>query len=271
MHAAPWTFQPVVVVWLSAFATIYAGGVWRLWRHAGVGRGISRMQAAAFAAGWLALVVALVSPLDAISDWLFSAHMIQHELLMVVAAPLMAASSPLIALGWLFRRRGRVPPQVHQPLLSLATEPAFVWGLHALVLWAWHIPALFQAAMAHEAVHVFQHFCFFASACLFWWGLAHGRYGRLGYGAAVIYLFATAVHSGVLGALLTLSPGIWYEVYAKTTLAWGFTPLEDQQLAGLVMWIPASVIFLAGGLVFFLAWLRESDRLTRNLTRSRSA
>jgi putative membrane protein len=146
------------------------------------------------------------------------------------------------------------------------TEPAFVWLLHAVALWVWHIPFLFQTAMAHDSIHVIQHFCFFTSACLFWWGMAHGRYGRLGYGAAVIYIFATAVHSGVLGALLTFSPAIWYPIYSATTAAWGFTPLQDQQLAGLVMWVPASVIFLLVGLGFMGAWLRESERRTRAVT-----
>ena len=260
MHDTPWTFEPVVVVWLAAFAAVYAGGLFRLWSTAGAGKGISRGQAAAFAGGWLTLVLALMSPLDQISDWLFSAHMIQHELLMVVAAPLVAASSPVVAATWLLRKRRQIPRYLHRPVMILATAPAFVWLLHAVVLWVWHLPVLFEGAMAHESIHVFQHFSFFLSACLFWWGLAHGRYGRLGYGAAVVYLFATALHSGVLGALLTFSPAIWYSVYAATTSAWGYTPIEDQQLAGLVMWIPASLVFVAGGLAFFAAWLRESDR-----------
>jgi cytochrome c oxidase assembly factor CtaG len=259
-HALGWTFDPLVVTWLVTFAAIYAGGVIRLRASAGDGKGISALQIAAFAAGWLTLIVALVSPLDALSDSLFSAHMIQHELLMIVAAPLIAVSAPFVAASWLFRPRFR---GTQRHLRILLTEPAVVWLLHAAVLWVWHVPLLFQAAMAHPSIHVVQHFCFFSSACLFWWGIAHGRYGRLGYGAAVIYLFTTAVHSGVLGALLTLSPSIWYPVYSATTSAWGYTPLEDQQLAGLVMWVPASVVFLAGGLGFLAAWIRESARRSR--------
>jgi hypothetical protein len=107
-----------------------------------------------------------------------------------------------------------------------------------------------------------QHISFFGTAALFWWGIAHGRYGRIAYGAAVVYVFATAVHSGVLGALLTFSPRVWYAPYL-TSHASGLTPLEDQQLAGLLMWVPAGLIFAMGGLGFFAAWLRESDRRTR--------
>jgi cytochrome c oxidase assembly factor CtaG len=134
--------------------------------------------------------------------------------------------------------------------------------LHAVALWVWHLPALYDYAVAHEGVHIIQHLCFFASAALFWWGIAHGRYGRTGYGAAVVYVFATALHGGVLGALLTLSPRVWYSPYLANHPA-GLTPLQDQQLAGLLMWVPAGLLSAAGGLVLFAAWLRESDRRTR--------
>jgi putative membrane protein len=263
--------ETVVVLWLVAFGAVYGSGLLRLWHTAGAGKGISRLQAFSFGAGWLTLVIALIGPVDRISDVLFSAHMIQHELLMVVAAPLIAASSPIVAATWLLRpNRTNLPnstnPRTLRALRTLRTlrtfytDPAFVWLLHAFVLWVWHLPFLFQIAMRHESIHIVQHFCFFSTACLFWWGMAHGRYGRLGFGAAFLYIFTTAVHSGVLGALMTFSPSIWYPVYARTTAAWGFTPLEDQQVAGLIMWVPASAIFLVVGLAFLAAWIRESAR-----------
>jgi putative membrane protein len=148
-------------------------------------------------------------------------------------------------------------------LTHIVTAPAAVWLLHALALWIWHLPSLYEAAVADETIHALQHSCFFGTACLFWWGIAHGRYGRLGNGAAVIYIFATALHSGALGALLTFSSALWYPIYESTTLAWGLTPLEDQQLAGLVMWIPSGVVFLAVGLGYLAAWIRESERRVR--------
>jgi putative membrane protein len=245
---------------LIALAVTYGLGVARLWSAAGIGKGISRWQAFAFAGGWLTLLAALVGPLHELSESLLSAHMIQHELLMVVAAPLIAFSSPLVAFMWLFRG-SLVHRAVHWT--RVVTSPATVWLLHAAALWIWHLPALYQAAVSNEAIHAVQHTCFFGTACLFWWGIAHGRYGRLGNGAAVIYVFATALHSGALGALLTFSSDLWYPVYESTTRAWGLTPLEDQQLAGLVMWIPAGVVFLGGGLAFLAAWIRESERRVR--------
>src|SRR5581483_11986651 len=134
--------------------------------------------------------------------------------------------------------------------------------LHAAALWAWHVPALYGAAIRSETVHAIEHACFFGSAGLFWWGITRGRYGRLGYGSAVLYVFATAMHSGLLGAALTLAPRAWYPAHAATTAAWGLSPLEDQQLAGLIMWIPASVVFVAAGLFYFALWMKESERRT---------
>ena len=142
------------------------------------------------------------------------------------------------------------------------TSPMSAFVLYAVALWIWHLPALYDAALEHEPIHLIEHACFFGTATVFWWGIAHGRYGRVGYGAAVVYVFATAVHSGVLGALLTFAPHVLYAPYQLRHPA-GPAALEDQQLAGLLMWIPAGVTFIAGGLILFAAWLRESDRHTR--------
>ena len=251
---------------IAATAVAYAAGVVRLWRNAGVGQGVARLQALAFAGGWLALLAALVSPLDELAEQLFTAHMAQHELLMVVGAPLIALASPLVAFLWVLPHGGRrrAMRAMRSRRVSVAwaalTAPATVWLLHGLALWIWHMPSLYDAALQSEAIHAVQHLCFFLSASLFWWGITHGRYGRAGYGAAVVYIFATAMHSGILGALLTFSPHVWYPLYERTSTTFGLTPLEDQQLAGLLMWVPAGVTFVAGGLYFFAAWLKESER-----------
>jgi putative membrane protein len=253
---------------LLASLGLYFCGVGRLWRSAGVGHGVTLRQAGAFAGAMLALFVALVL-LHELSEQLFAAHMVQHELLMLVAAPLAAAGAPFLAWLWVLPahlRRGLMLA-VRRPVIlgmtAVITAPASVWLLHGVALWTWHIPSLYEAALRSELVHVAQHLSFFTSAVLFWWGLGHGRYGRIGYGAAVVYVFATAVHSGILGALLTFSPHVWYPLYANTASTFGLTPLEDQQLAGLLMWVPASIVFIAGGLAFFAAWLKESERRAR--------
>jgi len=253
---------------LAVLLIVYGVGLTRLWRSAGYGRGIRPGEASAFACGWVAIAVALSPWMDDLSDASQAAHMIQHELLMVIAAPLIAVSAPLIAMLWAMpaaaTRRGigsvRRPP--FTALWAGLTAPASVFVLHGVALWLWHIPALYDYALDHEAVHVVQHACFFGTAALFWWGIAHGHHGRRSYGAAVVYVFATAVQGGLLGALLTISPRVWYVPYLASR-APGLTPLEDQQLAGLLMWIPASLIFVSGGLVLFAGWLNESGRRSR--------
>lgn len=253
---------------LAMLIVVYGLGVARVWRKAGVGRGITRRQTIAFASSWIVLMAALSDPMDDLSDRFLVAHMAQHELLIVVAAPLMALGAPLVATLWALppTTRSRVSGVVRRPALTAAwmalSAPLTVFSLHAIALWTWHLPALYDLALVHEPVHVLEHACFFGTAVLFWWGIAHGRYGRAGYGAAVVYVFATAVHSGVLGALLTFSPHVWYAPYLVAHPS-GMTPLEDQQLAGLLMWVPAGIGFVAGALALFAAWLRQSDRMTR--------
>jgi len=117
---------------------------------------------------------------------------------------------------------------------------------------------LFQATLRSEWVHAAQHLSFFGSALLFWWSLFYVQ-GRSNYGAGVLYLFTTAAHTGILGALLTFSNTTWYPAYAQSTLSWGVSPLEDQQIGGLIMWVPASLVYIGAGLWMFALWLRESD------------
>jgi len=126
---------------------------------------------------------------------------------------------------------------------------------------------MFELTLKSELAHTAQHLSFFLSALLFWWALFYAH-GRKAYGAAVFYVFTTAVHTSILGALLTFAPHVWYSSYATTTQAFGLTPLEDQQIGGLVMWVPASLVYLGAGLWLFAAWLKESDAM---LERTRGA
>ncbi len=261
-----WSWEPFTLVLLALSGALYALGLARLWGRAGTGQGIQRWQAGCFAAGWLALVVALVSPLDALGGILFSAHMVQHEVLILVAAPLIVLGRPLAPTLWALPRRARdgAGRVARSPAFAATwrglTAPLSVCVLHGLALWIWHLPALYQATLDDDFLHALQHLSFFLTAALFAWALVHGRFGRLGYGAAVLYVFFTSLHSGVLGALLTFAPRLWYPIYQERTGAWGLSPLADQQLAGLVMWVPAGVVFLVLGLALFAAWLGEAER-----------
>jgi putative membrane protein len=226
---------------------------------------VPTLEAAAFLTGWVILVVALLSPIATMSEWLFSVHMTQHELLMLVAAPLLALGRPVVPMLWALPARWRMRLKGAggwSPVLATLTAPGVVFVLHAAALWLWHVPSLYQAAVLDDRVHALQHIMFTGTACLFWWGLLRGRYGRLGYGAAVFYVFATALHSGGLGALITFATAPLYPVYVHRA-GHGVDPLVDQQLAGLLMWIPAGVVLTIFGLAILSAWLGEAERRGR--------
>jgi putative membrane protein len=261
-----WSFEPWVLACLFLAAALYVVGLARLWQRAGPGRGVHGRRAIAFGAAWLVTAAALVSPLDGLGAQLFSAHMLQHEMLMVVAAPLFVVGRPLGAFAWALPPSWRraVGGFFHRPGWRVPwlviTAPLAAWLIHALALWLWHIPAWFQAALAHEGVHALQHASFLIGALLYWWSVI-GNATERHRGAAMASLFTTMIHTGTLGALLTLSPVAWYPAYAGRTLAFGLDPLEDQQLGGLVMWIPAGAAYVACGLATAAHWLQGADRV----------
>jgi putative membrane protein len=260
-----WGVDPIVLASLILSGGLYFLGVRRVWRQAGTGRGIKRWEAAAYGAGWVALFIALVSPLHPMGEVLFSAHMTQHELLMLVAAPLTVLGKPVIAFLWALplswsRRLGHwTKAGWFENTWAAMTKPLSAWAIHAISLWVWHVPVLFQATLSSTLVHTFQHIFFLGSALLFWWALIHGPQGAMGYGVAALYVFTTSVHSGALGALLTFAGTVVYPVYSQTTGSWGLTALEDQQLGGLIMWVPAGLVYIIAGLALCAGWLRESE------------
>jgi putative membrane protein len=254
-----WRFEPGIVIPLLISALLYAIGARRQ-------RGVRLRDMLCFWSGWLILAMALVSPLHPLGETLFSAHMAQHEILMLCAAPLMVLSRPLVPSLWGLpvetrRLLGRwAKSTIVRRTWAALTAPLAAWTIHAIALWSWHAPFLFQATLQNEWVHAAQHLSFFLSALLFWWSLFYAR-GRGGYGSAVLYVFTTGVHTSILGALLTFANTVWYPAYRDTVAPWKLTALEDQQIGGLIMWVPAGLVYLAAGLFLLAAWMRESDRL----------
>ena len=203
--------------------------------------------------------------------------MTQHEILMLVSAPLIVLGRPLIATMWAMppgwrKDAGRVLNSTPvERLWDGLTNPAVAFAVHAVALWVWHIPLLFQATLDSDLVHTLQHASFFGSALLFWWAIIYGKRGTASYGAGVLYLFVTSLHSGLLGAFLTFTRRVWYPIYSDSTAAWGLTPIEDQQLGGLIMWVPAGIVYIAAALFMFAGWLRESERRVRLRERQAAA
>jgi putative membrane protein len=274
-----WSVEPLVILGLLLGSWLYGAGFVRLWRRSPRGHPQLGRRGLSFAGGILALVVALGSPLDGLSEALFAAHMVQHLLLLLVAAPLLVLSEPLAPLLWSLPREKRIAlagwarrRHVLASFWHFVNRPLVAWLLSTTILWIWHLPALYDAATENAAIHALEHGCFLASALAFWWVLPRRNRRALSGGAGVLYLFAAGMQSGVLGALMTFAGSAWYSAHTTTTVAWGFTPLEDQQLAGLIMWIPASVIYLVAAAVLFVAWLREmeaSDNAATALERTR--
>lgn len=261
---AGWTPDPLVVAALAIGSIVYACGALRVRRRSARGAALRGSRVLAFAGAISALALALASPLDALADVIFCAHMVQHLLLVLVAAPLLAIARTRVALAWSLPRPARLAAarawagagRARAVVRALQTA-GVVLALHVGGLWAWHHPALYAAALRDPAVHALEHLCFLVPAALLagkviaWAG---PRAREAGVGIAVLFL--SALQGGVLGALLTLAPRPWYGVHVGGV---GLDPLEDQQIAGLLMWIPAGVVYLSAALVLASSWLRASE------------
>jgi putative membrane protein len=188
-------------------------------------------------------------------------------LLILVAAPLVILGLPNLAWLWALPLRWRralgrlcASGAIRVPWLFLR-RPPIAWAVSVVALWGWHLPALYEAALRYQPMHILEHACLFGSALLFWYLLIcqTGRHG-FGYGSALAYTLTMAAQGTILGIAMTFSPAPWYPAYAGTTGAWGITPMQDQQLAGLSMWIPAGAIYLATALAVCVRWMAAEER-----------
>ncbi|HEX6605118.1 MAG TPA: cytochrome c oxidase assembly protein [Sphingomicrobium sp.] len=259
--ATGWTLNPVLIVPLGLALLIYAVG----WRRLAARASHPPRGTALFLSGWLVLALALLSPLHAAGEKSFTMHMIEHELIMLVATFLLAASGAGGTLAWGLPRplRQALGGAWKAPLVALwrrFTEPVTATAVQAAVMWAWHAPILFDRALESSGWHVAQHLFFFLSALLFWWAMLHPRGGRSGYGVSAACLFVTSLIGGALGALMAFSASPWYADYAAKGMSGiGLDPVTDQQLAGLLMWIPGGLVHGLAALVLFYRWLKASE------------
>jgi putative membrane protein len=274
-----WSFEPAVITGLAVTAAIYARGFVESSSRSRRGRNLHEREALFFVSGFTVLAIALLSPVHTAGTALFSAHMIQHELLMAIGAPLLVLGRPALPLMW------GLPVPVRKPVGRLLSTRAFrrVWAVltrplaaflaHGAAIWIWHTPRLYDASITSELVHTAQHMSFLVTALIFWWSVFPARRlnGRQGY--AIVYLFLTGIHTTLLGALFTIADTPLFSAYAgASTLAWGLTPLEDQQLGGLIMWVPGGLVYLAAALYLMLTFIRESGaRVAERDSRRRTA
>jgi len=259
-----WVWEPWVLLPLVLACGMYGLGWLRLRREGKAPRVLGVLRPLSFAGGIGALFLALVSPLDTLAERLFSAHMTQHLLLMLVAPPLLAWSRPVFVGLWAFplqqrRRIGRAWNGTHvlHATYAFLMRPLVAWLLASVALWFWHVPGPYEWALADEHIHALEHLCFFLTSLAFWTLTMRPR----GYGVALVMVATFALHNGLLGALLTFAAQPFY--HAHHPYAFGLSPLEDQQLAGLIMWVPASVVHLVALALLFAAWLAAAGTQDR--------
>jgi cytochrome c oxidase assembly factor CtaG len=255
---APSEFASLIV--LLALATFYALGATRLWRRAGGARGIAPRQALIFAAGWAALALLYVPAVRELSAGLFAAHMIEHEWAILIVAPLLILGQPFVAFAWalprpLLKALTRLRRGL-QAAWRAATQPLFATLQHALIVWIWHASSLYELALQNRTAHVAQHACLLVSALIFWRAMLFSPQK----GLVLFCLFFTIVQSGFLGVLLTLSERLWSASQSANAGAWGLTAIEDQQLAGLIMWVPAGLLYTGAALWIAASWIEHANK-----------
>ena len=247
--ARAWRLEPVVIVPLAAAAALYLRGWAALRRRMPERFGAGRP--AAFAAGLGAVVLALCSPIDALGHRLLQAHMAQHLLLMVVAPPLLWLGAPVAPLLCGMPRRARhavasvLAAAPVRRLMGVLADPRVAWMAFVAAFWAWHAPALYDLALRSEAWHHVEHACFFLTALLFWYPVVAAWPARQVWSrwAMIAYLLLAEAQATLLSAILTFSDRVIYPAYEAGARLQGLSPLEDQALAGAIMWVPGSIAF----------------------------
>lgn len=253
-----WVWEPSVLIGCA----LAAGAHWRF-------ANTSAWRRWAFGAGLVLLLLALVSPLDVLSDsYLFSAHMAQHLILVLLV-------SSLLVLGLPSTWAGRVEAALTRWLPGrVVFHPVFAWMLSVAALLFWHVPALYDLAVRLEPIHVLQHLTFLASGVLFWWVVADPastleQESRLSPWAAVVYLFSASAAGSVLGIVLTFSPTLLYSAYLQSKDEFGIAPLlrerlrlyplADQQLGGVLMWVVGGSFYLLPIVAVFARWVSRAE------------
>jgi putative membrane protein len=235
-----------------------------LLRQRGATRALWRGQVLSFALALSILALALLSPLATWAHHSFAAHMTQHMLLILGASVFLAHSAPGWMLLWLlplrYRQRGRQLWRWLGSVIRRFSKPLLAWLTFGAVLWLWHVPKFYLWALEHPAAHAIEHFTMLGSSLLFWWLVVQpfGR-KRLSPGAGVLYLITTLMHTGLLGALLTFAT---FPLYRSQTdgAATGLSSLEDQQLAGLIMWVPMGLVLGTWAITLLGQWLQHLEK-----------
>lgn len=260
-----WDLDPLLGLTLVVAALLYRRGTARIGAR-GTAAAREGARSAAFYGGLVVIALALSSPGHALAETLLSAHMVQHVVLIVVAAPLLACGRPglpiMLALPSSLQRRLRAAPvlRLSRIVRRVVANAPMVGVLGAAALWAWHLPEPYDWALRSEVGHRLEHLSFLATALLFWAVVVPRRSRYRNQAAAIALTFATGLQSAALGAILVFATQPLYPAHERRAVAWGMNPLADQQLAGVIMWVPMGGLYIAIIATLFLGWMKEMDR-----------
>ena len=267
-----WSWEPPVVLGMLAASALYALGWVRLSQRRRRPAHLAAWRAWCFAVGIGAIGLALLSPIGVFSQLFFFAHMTQHLLLVVAAAPLLLLGAPLLPMLWALPRGLRLgigrlfaPGSLLQRLFGALTHPFVAGPLFIGMLALWHLPSFYDEAQGRTLVHDLEHLCFLGTALLFWWPVIHPAGGRrrLSYGAAIPYLFFAMLEGNLIGALLTFADHPLYATYQRVPRLWGISLMQDQQMAGLIMWVPGGLAYFIPIFAVLAMLLKEEERAAR--------
>jgi cytochrome c oxidase assembly factor CtaG len=259
-----WHFDPLIAGALLAAAVGWLLLVRRI-RRIHPGHPVPIARSAAFLGGLAAIAVALLSGVERYDTTLFSVHMVQHLLLMLVAAPLIALAAPVTQLLRAASPgvRGRwLIPVLHSHVVEAVGHPVVAWLTFTLVIWLSHFSPLFDLALENPGVHDLEHLAYLGSAMLFWWPVvaADPSRRRLPYPVRALYLLLQLPVNSFLGMAILFANAPLYAHYATLGSPYGINPLADQQLAGGLMWLAGDVVFIAAILAVVAAWMRHEER-----------
>ena len=263
---AIWEPELLPALLLTLFAILYGIGAVKLCRRAVSHRLVGPPQIMSMSAGFGVLAIALLSPLHALAEQLVSAHMVQHLLLMLIAAPLIVWGRPTIVFLWALPRRSRkmfasLWQTFHgEALARIINRPATAWIAFCGSIAFWHLPKLYRMAADDEGLHALMHMSFLATGLLFWSVvLEPSGKRRLDFGRSILFVLSATMVTGIPGALLSFAHRLIYQE-PSSAMVFGLTPLEDQQLAGLIMWIPMDLVLFGTAGALFVAWLSSADQ-----------
>jgi putative membrane protein len=258
---AAWSWDPLVLLGAAASGYMYVRGWLRMGRR-------NSWRAASFGGGLVLILVALCSPIGTYDQQLFSLHMTEHLLLALGAAPLLLLGKPLVPMLWSLpptERRGVARLFGPGTLLGRAAaslvRPPVALGVYSLSFAVWHVPRLYDLAQGATPIHYAEHAVFFTTALAFWWPVIHPHGGprRLAKIAAIVYFALPMFEGTLIGGLLTFANAPLYATYAQTPHLGGLSALDDQQLAGLIMWIPGGLVYAAAVLALLVSVLRDEE------------